>query len=139
MTLSLDTAYRSFGGEVEASSTPTICRPPDSRRHQLWAIALANPMSVPEIAPTTSEFEGIKALFSGTVDATRKLALIQPFDKRKIIAKKGLSLFHASNVYRKVEGVGLTLDARLAAILEDKKLSFFSFFAARQIFDLTQY
>src|SRR4051794_10640317 len=39
MTLSLDTAYRSFGGEVEASSTPTICRLSDSRRHQLWAIA----------------------------------------------------------------------------------------------------
>src|SRR3954462_5435614 len=41
MTLSLDTAYRSFGGEVEASSTPTICRLSDSRRHQLWAIAPA--------------------------------------------------------------------------------------------------
>src|ERR1700704_6258831 len=40
MTLSLDTAYCSFGGEVEASSTPTICRLPDSRRHQLSAIAL---------------------------------------------------------------------------------------------------
>src|SRR6266478_8744360 len=38
--LALDTAYRSFGGEVEASSTPTICRLPDSRRHQLSAIAL---------------------------------------------------------------------------------------------------
>src|SRR6476659_3036870 len=37
--LSLDTAYRSFGGEVEASSTPTICRLPDSRHHQLSAIA----------------------------------------------------------------------------------------------------
>src|ERR1700736_1199568 len=41
MMLSLDTAYRSFGGEVEASSTPTICRLPDSRRHQLSAIAPA--------------------------------------------------------------------------------------------------
>src|SRR5260370_15236259 len=40
MMLSLDTAYRSFDGEVEASSTPTICRLPDSRRHQLSAIAL---------------------------------------------------------------------------------------------------
>jgi hypothetical protein len=37
--LSLSTAYRSFDGEVEASSTPTICRLPDSRRHQIWAIA----------------------------------------------------------------------------------------------------
>jgi hypothetical protein len=36
----LGTAYRSFGGEVEASSTPTICRLPDSRRHQIWAIAV---------------------------------------------------------------------------------------------------
>src|ERR1700730_14710064 len=43
MTLSLGTAYRSFGGEVEASSTPTICRLPDSRRHQLWAIAPRSP------------------------------------------------------------------------------------------------
>src|SRR5258708_11958925 len=40
MTLSLGTAYRSFGGEVEASSTPMICRLPDSRRHQLSPIAL---------------------------------------------------------------------------------------------------
>src|SRR5258705_10925409 len=43
MMLSLDTAYRSFGGEVEASSTPTICRLSDSRRHQLWTIAPSRP------------------------------------------------------------------------------------------------
>src|ERR1700687_5062842 len=42
MTLSLGTAYRSFGGEVEASSSPTLCRLPASRRHQLWAIAPAH-------------------------------------------------------------------------------------------------
>src|SRR6266404_5976868 len=45
MMLSLDTAYRSFGGEVEASNTPTICRLPDSRRHQLSAMAaIATPV-----------------------------------------------------------------------------------------------
>src|SRR6266404_6936288 len=47
MTLSLGTAYRSFGGEVEASSTPTICRLPDSRRHQLSAIARCRAMFEP--------------------------------------------------------------------------------------------
>src|SRR3984893_17897092 len=48
MMLSLDTAYRSFGGEVEASSTPTICRLPDCRRHQLSAIApLITPFTMP--------------------------------------------------------------------------------------------
>src|SRR5436305_3061642 len=60
MTLSLDTAYRSFGGEVEASSTPTICRLPDSRRHQLWAIAqytsqVALPNTVKEALATNGE------------------------------------------------------------------------------------
>src|SRR5438477_10635451 len=49
MMLSLVTAYRSFGGEVEASSTPTICRLSDSRRHQLWVIALDAQVS-PELA-----------------------------------------------------------------------------------------
>src|ERR1700688_3774013 len=48
MMLSLSTAYRSFDGEVEASSTPTICRLPDSRRHQIWAIAPARPRQIGE-------------------------------------------------------------------------------------------
>src|SRR2546423_12727540 len=51
MTLSLDTAYRSFGGEVEASSTPTICRLPDSRRHQLSAIAPLGPADAGQADP----------------------------------------------------------------------------------------
>src|ERR1700690_4277640 len=46
MMLSFDTAYRSFGGEVEASSTPTICRLSDSRRHQLSAIALRTKLQI---------------------------------------------------------------------------------------------
>src|SRR6476659_6440064 len=51
MMLSLDTAYRSFGGEVEASSTPTICRLPDSRRHQLSAIALRKQRALTAVIP----------------------------------------------------------------------------------------
>src|SRR3984893_11287803 len=50
MMLSLDTAYRSFGGEVEASGTPTICRLPDSRRHQLSAIAHASSVPILNLA-----------------------------------------------------------------------------------------
>jgi hypothetical protein len=96
--------------------------------------AIANPLSVPEIVPTTSEFEVIKALFAGTSDSTKQVALIQSFDKRKIISNKGLSIFHAANVFRKVEGVGLTLGTGLSAILENNRLSFFNFHSARQIF-----
>src|SRR5882757_714335 len=40
-TLSLDTAYHSFGGEVEARTPPRYAACSTSRRHQLQAIALA--------------------------------------------------------------------------------------------------
>jgi hypothetical protein len=104
--------------------------------------AIANPLGVPEIEPAPVEFEEIKALFYGRIEGGRKIILFQNFDRRKIISNRAgivLTFMHAENVYRKVDEVGLSLDVRLSAILEDKKLSFFSFSAARQIFDLTQY
>ncbi|MGY4570494.1 Kiwa anti-phage protein KwaB-like domain-containing protein [Bradyrhizobium sp. USDA 3256] len=99
--------------------------------------AVANPLSIPEIEAQGTEFEAVKALFVGRSDP--KLVLIQSFDKRKIISNRGLSLFLSSNVFKKVEGVGLTLGTSLAAVLKEKRLSFFSFHSARQMFDLTQY
>src|SRR3984893_10819912 len=84
MMLSLDTAYRSFGGEVEASSTPTICRLPDSRRHQLSAIALRHQLNVlrrksPKKLTFTSMdrlvFAGLYRLAPGVLDA---LKIVRP-------------------------------------------------------------
>ncbi|MGY4234992.1 hypothetical protein ACVIIW_003939 [Bradyrhizobium sp. USDA 4449] len=101
--------------------------------------AIANPLGIPQIAPASDEFEGIKALFMGKTVDGRRIALVQNFDKRKIISNRGLSIFHSADVFRKVEGVGLTIGMSLSAILEDNRLYFFSFFSARQIFDLSQY
>ncbi len=67
------------------------------------------------------------------------MALVQSFDRRKIISNAGISLFHSGAVYRKVDGVGITLDTALAAVLEGANLKFFSFFVIRQIFDLNAY
>jgi len=50
--------------------------------------------------------------------------LLQNFDRRKIISTNGLSIFHANNVYKKIEGIGLTVDHKLTATLEDGKLKF---------------
>src|ERR1700688_1731835 len=63
MMLSLDTAYRSFGGEVEASSTPTICRLPDSRRHQLSAIARSPDLGVLSVSLTSTRSSDPSHLF----------------------------------------------------------------------------
>ncbi|RXF66892.1 hypothetical protein BKM77_01085 [Pseudomonas syringae] len=48
-------------------------------------------------------------------------------------------MFHSANVYKKIEGIGLTVDHKLTAILEEGRLRFFSFHSARQIFDLSEY
>src|SRR5215831_17628806 len=73
MMLSLDTAYHSFGGEVEASSTPTICRLSDSRRHQLPAIA------PPALAPEYAQIHGTqrRAAIAGLFVFLIALALVR--------------------------------------------------------------
>lgn len=101
--------------------------------------AIKAPLSIPEIKPDHFEFESIKALFSGYEEGDETVILLQSFDKRKILSTKGFSIFHSSDVYKKVEGIGLTLDTRLCGILRGKTLKFFNFHNLRQIFDLTQY
>ncbi len=103
-------------------------------------LAIENPLSVQEVIPDHSTFSSIKALFTGYtgVDGNKNV-LIQSFDKKKIISPRGLSIFHSANVYKKVEGVGLTIDSKLSAIINESTLKFFSFHVVRQIFDLSQY
>jgi hypothetical protein len=102
--------------------------------------AILNPLSIEVVEPTESFFGDIKALFTGYKSESGEVkVLLQNFDRRRIISTNGLSIFHSSNVYKKIEGIGLTVDSKLAAILEDGKLRFFSFFTARQMFDLSEY
>lgn len=102
--------------------------------------AIKNPLSAEPVDPTENFFSEIKALFTGhtTNDGGVKV-LLQNFDKRKIISTNGLSIFHSSNVYKKIEGIGLTIDHKLTATLENGKLKFFSFHNTRQMFDLSEY
>lgn len=102
--------------------------------------AIKNPTSMDLVEPTEDFFHEIKALFSGYIlsDGNVKV-LLQNFDRRRIISTNGLSIFHSANVYKKIEGIGLTIDHKLTATLEKGKLKFFSFHSARQIFDLSEY
>lgn len=102
--------------------------------------AIRNPTSLDLVDPSEDFFHDIKALFSGYILATGGVkVLLQNFDRRKIISTNGLSIFHSANVYKKIEGIGLTIDHKLTATLEEGKLKFFSFHNARQIFDLSEY
>lgn len=102
--------------------------------------AIRNPLGVEPVDPTEDFFLDIKALFTGyeTEEGSIKI-LLQNFDRRKIISTNGLSIFHAGNVYKKIEGIGITVDHKLTATLEAGKLKFYSFHSARQMFDLSEY
>lgn len=102
--------------------------------------AIENPLSAEVVDPTEEFFTEIKALFTGyATDNGGVKLLLQNFDRRRIISTSGLSIFHSSNVYKKIEGIGLTVDHKLTATLENGKLKFFSFHNARQMFDLSEY
>ncbi|MCE8037026.1 DUF4868 domain-containing protein [Halomonas sp. MCCC 1A11062] len=102
--------------------------------------AINNPLSIQEIIPDPSVFGTIKALFTGYIDpAGVPVILVQNFDKKRIISNNGLSIFHASNVYKKIEGSGIKIDNKLSAILYGKELKFNSFHLLRQIFDVSDY
>ena len=102
--------------------------------------AIRNPTSLDLVDPSEDFFNDIKALFSGYILETGGVkVLLQNFDRRKIISTNGLSIFHSANVYKKIEGIGLTIDHKLTATLEEGKLKFFSFHNTRQIFDLSEY
>jgi len=104
------------------------------------ADAISNPLSIREVSPTHDSFSKIKALFSGYVDQSGGVTvLIQHFDKKRVISTNGLSIFHSANVYKKIEGIGLTVDSKLTAILREGSLKFHGFHLLRQIFDVSEY
>jgi hypothetical protein len=104
-------------------------------------VAVTNAASVPAIPPAAANLYNIKALFAGRVDAGgNAVVLLQFFEKRRIISTGGLlTLILDANHYTKFQTIGLTIDDKLSAIFEGKKLSVFSFYVARQIFDLSQH
>jgi len=104
------------------------------------ALAISNPLALPLVNGAPGELQKIKALFSGYINESGVATiLIQYFDKRKVISTNGLSIFHSANVFKKIEGAGLTVDSKLTALIKGGQIKFFSFHLLRQIFDMSAY
>jgi hypothetical protein len=101
---------------------------------------VASPLDVPVADPASLPFDQIRALFFGQQEEDGTWTVyLQSFDRRRVISSAGFSIFHSKDTYKRIEGAGITLDNKLAAKLQGSKLSFFSFFHARQIFDMSSY
>lgn len=104
------------------------------------AKVVAAPLDVPIADPANLDFDQIRALFFGHKEGDSAWTVyLQSFDRRRVISSAGFSIFHSKDTYKRIEGSGLTLDNKLAARLHGAKLSFFSFFHVRQIFDMSSY
>lgn len=101
---------------------------------------VAAPLNYPIANPAELDFGQIKALFFGVQEPDGTWSVyLQSFDRRRVISPAGFSIFHSADTYKKIEGTGLTLDNKVAVKLQGNKLSFNSFFHARQIVDMSGY
>jgi len=131
-TIPFDGKYKPEDGE--------ILEIPDFTDIDGLADAVRNPTTVDDFIPDNGLLYQIKAIFSGRVEQSGQVTvLIQKFDKRKILSTSGISLFFSENVYKKVEGKGITIDPKLTAVLSGTSLKFKTFFMLRQIFDMSNY
>jgi hypothetical protein len=101
--------------------------------------AIRNPTGCQELEVTCQGLESIKAVFSGYVKDDTVTALLQAFDRKRIISTKGFAIFHSGNTFTKFDGSGLTLDNKLTAIMTGNTLKFQSFHYMRQVFDMSGY
>lgn len=101
--------------------------------------AVSNPLSVDQYDPDQHSLDSVKALFGGVGQGASTQVLVQIFERRRLIARAGLTLFFAGNQFQKMTDSGLSLDTKLLAVLEGTSLKFQSFHFAKRVFDLTEY
>lgn len=101
--------------------------------------AIGQPMRVELFDSRVHSLEDVKALFCGYRSQGRHAALIQCFEKRRLISKKTLSIMLSGDTFQRIQDDGLTLDNRLLAILENGALRFKNFHFLRRVFDVSEH
>ena len=101
--------------------------------------AVANPLNIEAFDPAQHSLDAVKALFTSKTDNGSTRVLVQCFERRRLIANKGLAMFFSNDTFRKMSDAGLTLDTRLLAVLEGTSLKFQSFHFLRRVFDVSEH
>lgn len=101
--------------------------------------AVANPLNYEPFDPALHTFDAVKALFTGVATNGTNRVLVQCFERRRLIANRGLAMFFSGDTFRKMSDAGLTLDTRLLAVLEGTGLKFQSFHFLRRVFDVSEH
>jgi hypothetical protein len=100
--------------------------------------AIDRPLRVEWFNSARHSLENVKGLFFGYRREGRHAALIQNFEKRRLISKKSLSMLFSGETFQRIQDDGVTLDNHLLAVLENGSLRFKSFHFLRRVFDLSE-
>jgi len=108
--------------------------------------AVRSPQDVGIWEPTEEGLSTVKALFAGVSIDGKTTVMLQAFDKRQAITAGRFSLFYDQNTFRRLTGVGMTLDNKPTAVLSQNsaatdpaELRFVSLHNVRRLFDMDAY
>lgn len=96
--------------------------------------------------PSEEGLGAIKGLFGGFTENGTTTVMIQAFDRRQAITTKKFALFYDSDTFRRLGGIGITLDSKPTAILSQRiaenaltELRFVSLHNTRRLFEMDAY
>lgn len=105
--------------------------------------AIRNPIGVTAFKKENGEFPAIKAIFIGKCtkenEAEELQIAFQRFKKEQNISVKGFNIFFNKDTFRRERNFGINISDSIHCYYVRGELQFFSFYIAKQIFDLTQY
>ncbi|MCM1494825.1 MAG: DUF4868 domain-containing protein [Bacteroides sp.] len=101
--------------------------------------AIKNPLDVSPFYPSQEQPERIKAIFVGEQDKKQARIAFQKFKKEQYIATKGIHLFFNKQTFVEEKRFGISVSENVDCVYEGERLKFYSYYIARQLFDLKDY
>jgi len=101
--------------------------------------ALANPAGQERLSFDVEVLKEIRGIVTGVWTSKERWISAQVFDRRRLLSPASFSLLHEEGTFVRLHEPGLTLDAQLAAAIDDKRLIFHSFNVVRRLFNMMAY
>jgi hypothetical protein len=113
----------------------------DFKIAEIFTAAPMHPSQFESIVLDKTNPPTIKAIFAASHDYTSDSATIyfQSFRKTQLILKGFTISFHSKNTFRKMKDAGLTLGEKLAAVFQEGRLLFRSYFVVNSFLDVKEY
>lgn len=101
--------------------------------------ALANPVGQEHLGFSVETLKEIRGIVTGVWTSTDRWISAQVFDRRRLLSPALFSLLHEDGTFVRLQEPGITLDAQLAAAIEETRLIFHSFTVVRRLFNMMAY